>query len=299
MHRMRSAFSLVELLVVIAIVAVLMGLILPAIQRVRETANRAACSSNLRQIGIAAHSYHDSRDGLPPGYRADGAYPGTSPGWGWAAYLLPYIEQDGIYAPINFGQPVETYPGIQQVVKLYLCPSDPAPREAFQVTDSAFNGICMAAPCSYAATVGSDASEVDDPTGNGIFYRNSRTRLTDIADGTSHTVMIGDRAWSDTQGIWAGVPTGAVTRAGPTNPWTTTTGSGQALVLAHNNWINIKTDADGGLDDFSSKHIGGVNLLFADGSVRFLRSITVDGVQRYAFWAMGTRAAGDDPSKLE
>ena len=65
------------------------------------------------------------------------------------------------------------------------------------------------------------------------------------------------------------------------------------FVLVHNNWINITTDADGGLDDFSSNHTGGVNLLFADGSVHFLRSITVDGVERRAFWALGTRAGGE------
>ena len=105
--------------------------------------------------------------------------------------------------------------------------------------------------------------------------------------------MIGDRAWADTQGTWAGVPSGAVTRAGPTNPWSTTIGSPQCLVLVHNNWINIKTDADGGLDDFSSYHTGGVNLLFADGSVHFLRGISADGPERRAFWALGTRAGGE------
>jgi prepilin-type processing-associated H-X9-DG protein len=71
------------------------------------------------------------------------------------------------------------------------------------------------------------------------------------------------------------------------------------FVLVHNNWINIETDADGGLDDFSSNHIGGVNLVFADGSVRFLRSITADGVERRAFWAMGTRAGGEVIQGLE
>ena len=126
-----------------------------------------------------------------------------------------------------------------------------------------------------------------------MFYRNSRTRFTDITDGTSQTVMIGDRAWADSQGIWAAAPSGAVLRPGPRNPWPTRRPSRPCLVLAHNNWINIKTDADGGLDDFSSYHTGGVNLLFADGSVHFIRSITVDGAEHRAFWAMGTRAGGE------
>src|SRR5262249_24072196 len=146
----------------------------------------------------------------------------------------------------------------------------------------------LAAPSSYAATVGSDASEVDDAKCNGVFYRNSTTRFTDIKDGLSHTVFVGDRAWVDTMGIWAGAPQGAVTRPGPNNNWPSATASAPCLILAHNNWINIKTDADGGLDDFSSRHENGVNLLFGDGSVHFLSSITTDGSERRAFWALGT-----------
>ena len=77
------------------------------------------------------------------------------------------------------------------------------------------------------------------------------------------------------------------------NKWPMATGSAQALILVHNNWINVTTDADGGLDDFSSNHPGGANLLFADGSVHFMRSITTDGEQRRSFWALGTRAGGE------
>src|SRR5207248_2292325 len=159
--------------------------------------------------------------------------------------------------------------------------------------------VATAAPSSYAATVGADASDVTDPTGAGVFYRNSRTRLIEITDGTSQTVMIGERAWADSKGIWAGAPSGAVLRPGPRNPWQSVTAPAPTLVLAHNNWINIKTDADGGLDDFSGYHSGGVNLLFADGSVHFIRSITVDGPQRQAFWALGTRAGGDSVQGLD
>jgi len=289
----RRAFTLIELLVVIAIISILIGLLLPAVQKIREAANRLQCTNNLKQIGLACHNYHDTYDGLPPGYTATASYPGTGPGWGWGTYLLPFIEQDNLYRHIDLTQPVETQVAIQQLLKVYLCPSDPGNRAPFTVVDGTFTPICQAAPCSYAATVGSDASEVDDPDGNGTFYRNSRTRFADIADGLSNTVFIGDRAFADAQGTWAGIPTNAITRPGIANPWPTTTGAGQCLVLVHNNWINIKTDADGGLDDFSSKHTGGVNLLMGDGSVRFVRSITSDGPTRYAFWAMGTRAGGE------
>jgi prepilin-type N-terminal cleavage/methylation domain-containing protein/prepilin-type processing-associated H-X9-DG protein len=289
----RRAFTLIELLVVIAIIAILMGLLVPAVQQVRQSAARLQCQNNLKQIGLACHSYHDANKRLPPGYTASAAYPATSPGWGWAAYLLPHLEQGPLWRQINFALPVESQAAIQTLVPVFLCPADTPPASPFAATNVTLGTVCLAAPSSYAATCGSDASEVDDALGNGIFYRNSKTRLTDITDGTSNTTMIGDRAWADTQGMWAGIPGGAVTRPGPRNPWQSTVGPAPALVLVHNNWVNIKTDADGGLDDFSSAHAGGVNLVFADGSVRFIHSITVDGPERLAFWAMGTRAEGD------
>jgi len=299
MKRPRPAFTLIELLVVIAIIALLIGLLLPAVQKVRSAGARLDCQNNLHQIGLACHAYHDANQALPPGYAATGAYPDTAPGWGWAAYLLPYLEQGNLYGQLNFNQPLQNSAAIQTVVKTYLCPADAPPATAFVVTGPTGNVVASAAPCSYAATVGQDAYEVDDPTGDGVFYRNSRTRLTDISDGTSQTVMIGDRAWTMTRGIWAGAPGGAITTPGARNPWQNATANAPALTLVHNNWINILSDSDGGLDDFSSNHPGGVNLLFADGSVHFLRDITVDGPARRAFWAMGTRAAGDSVAGLD
>jgi len=297
--RKSPGFTLIELLVVIAIIGILVGFLMPAVQKVREAANRISCTNNLKQIGLACHSYHDVYESLPPGFTATAVYPSTAPGWGWGAYLLPYIEQQNLYQQINLALPLEGQAVIQTSIKIYLCPSDLPPTEPFAITDAFSGTICQAAPCSYAASCGSDASEVDDFAGNGVFYRNSNTRFADIKDGTSNTTMMGDRAWADTQGTWAGVPNGAKTRPGPTNPWTNTSGAGQALVLVHNNWINVKTDADGGLDDFSSKHLGGVNLLFADGSVRFIHSITTEGPERRAFWAMGTRAGGEVVQSIE
>jgi prepilin-type N-terminal cleavage/methylation domain-containing protein/prepilin-type processing-associated H-X9-DG protein len=303
MRLSRRAFTLIELLVVIAIIAILLGLLLPAVQKVREAAARIQCENNLKQIGLACHSYHDVNRALPPGYLATDPYrdgaTDTSPGWGWAAFLLPYLEQNNLFAQFNLAQPVQNSPAIQTMVKVYLCPSDTPPPTPFPITDALGNTLALAAPCSYAATVGQDASDVADPTGDGVFYRNSQTRLTDITDGTSQTVMVGDRAWADSEGIWAGAISGGVMRAGPRNPWQNATGPAPNLVLAHNNWINIKTDADGGLDDFSSYHTNGVNIVFADGSVHFLRSITADGPQRRAFWALGTRAGGEVIADLD
>src|SRR5205823_8972232 len=106
---MRRAFTLIELLVVIAIVAILIGLLVPAVQQVRAAANRAQCQNNLKQLGLACHMHHDVYKRFPPGYTAFAPYSNgatdTSPGWGWAAYLLPYLEQRNLYNQINFNQP--------------------------------------------------------------------------------------------------------------------------------------------------------------------------------------------------
>ncbi|MFL5242197.1 MAG: DUF1559 domain-containing protein [Gemmataceae bacterium] len=293
MHTVRRGFTLIELLVVIAVIGILLGLLVPAVQKVREAAARLSCTNNLKQMGLACHGYHDIHSAFPPGYVAAAYSSETSPGWGWAAFLLPHLEQDNLFKQIDFSQPAQDSQAIRTMVKVYLCPSDTPPSSPFALTGPTNETVALAAPSSYAATVGQDASEVDDSVGDGVFYRNSKTRIADITDGTSQTTMIGDRAWGQTKGIWAGVINGALTRPGDRNPWRFTTGPAQALVLVHNNWINIQTDADGGLDDFSSNHPGGVNLLFADGSVRFVHNIVADGQEHRDFWALGTIAGGE------
>src|SRR5439155_15380289 len=225
-RRPPCAFTPIELLVLPATTALLIGLSVPPVQKVRDSAARLQCQNNLKQIGLACHAYHGTHKVLPPGYTATAAYPATSPGWGWAAYLLPYLEQEPLYRQINLALPLEGQPAIQTLIPVFLCPSDSPPPAPFAITSATFTTICQAAPSSYAATVGSDASQVDDPTGNGVFYRNSIVRFTDITDGMSQTVMAGDRAWADSQGTWAGVPANAVIRPGFANPWTSTTGPG-------------------------------------------------------------------------
>jgi prepilin-type processing-associated H-X9-DG protein/prepilin-type N-terminal cleavage/methylation domain-containing protein len=307
-HR-RLAFTLIELLVVIAIIAVLIGLLLPAVQKVREASARASCENNLKQTGLALHNYHDTNQSFPPGYVAAGAFvdgvTDTAPGWAWAAFLLPQLEQGNLYRSINFAMAVESpsnATAIRTMVAMYLCPSDLAPPAAFAVTDGFGNPLALAAPCSYAACVGGDESDTAGPTGQGIFYRNSKTRFGDITDGKSNTIAVGERSWGNANGIWAGAIASGVIQRGRQNPCP---GSGAGsypaatLVQAHGHLNNALTDADGGLDDFSSRHTGGSNFLFADGSVRFLRSVPGDAPNGdYTFeslilQAMSTRA-GDE-----
>ena len=164
----RTAFTLVELLVVIAIVAVLIGLLLPAVQKIREAAARLQCQNNLKQIGLALHNYHDGNLSLPPGYLAvppyaDGATD-TTPGWAWSVFLLPYLEQEPLSSSIRFDLPVEhaqNAPAVQTLVKDYLCPSDQTPPAAFTVSDAFGKPVALLTPSSYAACAGGDESDGD------------------------------------------------------------------------------------------------------------------------------------------
>jgi prepilin-type N-terminal cleavage/methylation domain-containing protein/prepilin-type processing-associated H-X9-DG protein len=302
MRRLRG-FTLIELLVVIAIIAVLVAILLPAVQQAREAARRAQCRNHLKQLGIALHNYHGTCNVFPPGYVSGAPYPATANGWGWCAQLLPQLDQSPLYNALNFSAPIENdlnLPGVATSLPFLLCPSDLIDAGKRVVSDAGVNVLIPAAGASsYSATVGDDSCEADALTGNGVFYRNSRTRISDIRDGTSTTVLIGERAFAYVRGAWCGAPQNAVVRAGQLNPWPMATATSPVFVLVHNNWINIMTDSDGGLDDFSSLHTGGVQVLFADGSVRFIPSITNDGPQRKTFWAMGTRNGGEVVTGLE
>ncbi len=191
----------------------------------------------------------------------------------------------------------------------------------------------MAGPSSYAACVGRDEdSDADGVTGSGVFYCNSRTKLTDITDGTSQTILIGERAWNNAQGVWAGAIPGCAMAFGPNNPCLSVISGGlpnsaiyapPMLVQVHVHLVNPNTDSDGGLDDFSSMHPGGANVLFADGSVHFTLSTPPDPnpgapgaiqstyppptgtpgnwytPQSYNFMGYGTRSGGEVVTPLD
>jgi prepilin-type N-terminal cleavage/methylation domain-containing protein len=187
---LRRGFTLIELLVVIGIIGVLIGLLLPAVQKVREAANRIKCSNNLKQLGLAAHQYHDVHQHLPPGI---GYTPFAKNGvWGNNFFhLLPYLEQENLYehalGPVQLPTGLITmyFPGnnnvYSQPVPTFLCPSDPSvgPDGVVPV-----NGFTFGA-CSYATNSQVFAPHRGNPQG--------KTRITDITDGTSNTILYAEK----------------------------------------------------------------------------------------------------------
>jgi prepilin-type processing-associated H-X9-DG protein len=315
--------------VVIAIIGVLVALLLPAVQAAREAARKSQCSNNLKQIGIALLNYHDSKRHFPEGYSAGVQYTAaddddspidTTLGWAWSAEILPYCEEQSLYSSLRLDLHVEdnlNAQAIATVIPAYLCPSDqgiigsPA---VIKVTDGSATQLALAAPSSYTAMCGDDQIETghkleerfDPPELQphwGIFGRNSHVRIAEITDGTSKTIMAGDHACQNAQGIWAGAINGSMVLRGDENPCPgNATNKAPSFVLSHAHLINATSDTDGGLDDPSSGHVGGANFVFADASVRFLIDVpgdppdgsnpayTNDGI---VFQAMATRA-GDE-----
>jgi type II secretory pathway pseudopilin PulG len=174
----RPGFTLFQLLVVIAVIAILLGLLLPAVQKVREAAARIQSSNNLKQIGLAAYSYHDANGAFPSGCDAQN--------FSAAVHLLPYLEQDNLYKSIDLKKSVDdkaNAPARSVVIKTFLSPMDPVMK-----VDDDFG------PTNYLFNAGSKPDLADN---DGIFYRDSKIKVTDIADGTSLTLFTGETLKGD------------------------------------------------------------------------------------------------------
>ena len=292
-HYRRSALTLIELLVVIAILAALVGVTISAVQRVRASAARAECQHKLRQLALAAHSYHDTRRQLPAGWTSD-ADPKSLVYLGWPARLLPHLERDALWRKIEaafqsdpdrrefYGHPAHAEL-LATVVPSFLCPSD-----GRLTAPQASTPTIAIASTSYLGVVGRNGFQND-----GVFYADSKIRFAEITDGQSNTILIGERPPSNEFRIgwwyrgWGAAKDGigemilgarernfgADYKSCPAGPYAYARG-------------DIKNPCD--TFHFWSLHPGGGNFAFADGSVRFL-AYSADSILP----ALSTRAGGE------
>jgi prepilin-type N-terminal cleavage/methylation domain-containing protein len=311
----RSGFTLVELLVVIAIIGTLIGMLLPAVQGAREAARRTQSLSNLKQIGLALHQYHDANRRLPPGFRSTttGTWPGnpinarnepvpeSGPGWSFFAMLLPYLEETALHATIRFDLPItapENKAARETNVSVFIDPGDTGPR-LIDITNSgdppaASNAptlMTQAAVCSYAGCLGTKAYE-EQPF-DGVFHRNSRITLGQISDGTSKTIGVGDRMSRHTRSSWVGVvPTQELVYAPESpryDPAQLSVNFRPAITATLVHVASSVPSLQGSPGGFIGPYSAGTNFLNMDGSCRLINAETPADV----FRAMCTRANGE------
>ena len=291
------AFTVVELLAVIAILGLLLALLLPAVQAAREAGRRGQCANHLKQIGIALQSYHDRQRSFPSGYLSefDAAGGDLGPGWGWASMLLPEVEQLAAFNRIQFSRAIEDPANADCRLlefPVYLCPSDSVAAAWWAwsrdpVTGVKIAKICQVAPANYVGMYGNSEPGVD---GTGIFFRNSNVALKDIADGASQTIAVGERSHDYGEATWVGSVTGAFLFPDDNNGiGAGHTENSSGMVLGHAGEHVGPGDPGGDVNLFYSRHGHGVNFLFADGHVNFLRT----SMDYRSYLALSTRANGE------
>lgn len=305
--RQRSGFTLIELLVVIAIISVLIGLLLPAVQKVREAAQRMRCSNNLHQLVVAAHGFHDVFAYFPPGYNVAGVNPlnpmDQTHYYSWLMALMPFFEQQGLRSQLVDTSPNSHYINTtppntagSSVVKIAICPSDYLAGRLIGTYSGKTFGMY-----SYKGVVGGGASiaasAIDNTVtpsiaANGILYRNSHIRISDVTDGTSNTFMVGERYHVTRQAgcvDFVGQAIGGWCWVNGTYSWEdhlisfrTVAGSPTRINYDPDTACNAtkRKEAAG------SGHPGGAQFAFADGSVRFIAD---NANPQTVLWPLATR----------
>jgi prepilin-type N-terminal cleavage/methylation domain-containing protein/prepilin-type processing-associated H-X9-DG protein len=280
--KQQAGFTLVEVLVVTAIIAVLIALLLPAVQKVREAGNRVQCLNNLKQMATALHSYHDVYKLFPHAYDARALFqdPSKTPETtarsrfivtkSWATLILPLIEQDNLdragYASYH-----------EHDVSIYACPSDRRAK-GFYFGNNAYGtqGLTDYLAVTGTMTFGGNPDSLSvRPKCDGVIYESSRTRIADITDGTSTTVLVGERPPSPDLfwGWWTWSAFDASLGVRNTFPVYTVSGPAVPPLYCARSLPENYRPSDGNNCDahhFWSMHPGGGNWVFADGSVRFL-----------------------------
>ena len=279
-QKKRPGFTLIELLVVVAIIAILISILLPAVQSARAAARRVQNRNNLKQLGIALHNYHDQHLTLPPGWigvnDAGEADVNGGNGFAWGAMILPQLEQQQLFQKIDFDVSVDDAANDMPrsvALSAFRNPNDPGSSEQWTIRDAnpPNDPITQLPTSNYVGNFGTtdlEACEGLPPgvtcEGNGMFFHNSRLRFSDITDGLSNTLMVGERrSNSDADPAWYSTWMGVVS------------GGEDSLARVVGVADHVPNDPNAHLDDFSSTDSGSVLFLFGDGKVRAI-SETID-----------------------
>jgi prepilin-type N-terminal cleavage/methylation domain-containing protein/prepilin-type processing-associated H-X9-DG protein len=282
----RLGFTLIELLVVIAIIGVLIGLLLPAVQKVREAANRIKCANNLKQFGLAVANHESTHGIFPDGgdywYYARSKDPSGQPlvapsqQWGWAYQILPFIEQDNVWRLPNDTDVAAA------VISIYFCPSRRSPQAYWGTQSGMPDG--MRGALDYAGSDGTDGNGPFSPGTNGciLIHTNGPVKYANITDGSSNTIVIGERNYNKSGLISA------------YNAWDENNGFVDGYDWDTIRWsyavpIPDRNDNSYYSEQFGSSHPGGAQFVFADGSVRLISY----GVSLQVFQAVSSRNGGE------